>query len=190
MWWENLCICRHRNWKKGCVGSRWDGQRSSGRQWPFCWCVCRVCWVGGVGMIMHQMLLQQKNICDYIFICTILKCSLPVSWYLLFLTKRPQSFLIEFQAFIKSDFHILRACLHGAGGWRWGTPGRWGNPPAEFFFGITFWRSLDTRLNQGNQAFWWFVTILFNSIVIRLDGDREGNIFVTCTRKNKWEVIY
>ena len=80
---------------------------------------------------MHQMLLQQKNICDYIFICTILKCSLPVSWYLLFLTKRPQSFLIEFQAFIKSDFHILRACLHGAGGWRWGTPGRWGNPPSR-----------------------------------------------------------
>ena len=41
-------------------------------------CAVFVGW-GGVGMIMHQMLLQQKNICDYIFICTILKCSLPVS---------------------------------------------------------------------------------------------------------------
>ena len=30
--------------KKGCVGWSWDGQRSLGRQRPFCWCVC-VCGV-------------------------------------------------------------------------------------------------------------------------------------------------
>ena len=95
---------------------------------------------------------------------------------------------------ISSLHKVWFSHIKGLFTWSWrlevGDPGRWGNPPAEFFFGITFWRSLDTRLNQGNQAFWWFVTILFNSIVIRLDGDREGNIFVTCTRKNKWEVIY
>ena len=26
-------------------------------------------------------------------------------------------------------------------------------------------------------------------VEVRLEGDREGNIFVTCARKNKWEVI-
>ena len=26
--------------KKGYVGWRWDGQRSLGRQCPFCWCAC------------------------------------------------------------------------------------------------------------------------------------------------------
>ena len=30
---------------KGCVSWRWDGQRSLGRQCPFCWCVCL--WGGG-----------------------------------------------------------------------------------------------------------------------------------------------
>ena len=60
----------------------------------------------------------------------------------------------------------------------------------RIFFGDHFLKELRHQAQLGNQAFWWFVTILFNSIVIRLDGDREGNIFVTCTRKNKWEVIY
>ena len=60
----------------------------------------------------------------------------------------------------------------------------------RIFFWDHFLKELRHQAQLGNQAFWWFVTILFNSIVIRLDGDREGNIFVTCTRKNKWEVIY
>ena len=48
--------------KKTCVGWRWDGQRSLGRQCPFCWCVC-VCvclWGGGwagFGIIRYQILL-------------------------------------------------------------------------------------------------------------------------------------
>ena len=38
------------NWKKGCVGCRWDGKKSLGRQCPFLLvraCVCGV--EGGLG---------------------------------------------------------------------------------------------------------------------------------------------
>ena len=43
---KNLCIPRDRNWKKGCVGCRWDGQKSLGRQCPFLF-VCVCLWGGG-----------------------------------------------------------------------------------------------------------------------------------------------
>ena len=39
-------------------------------------------------------------------------------------------------------------------------PGRPGNPSAEIFFEITFWRSLDTRLNQVNKPSDDLLTIL------------------------------
>ena len=43
---KNLCIRRDGNWKKGCVGCRWDEQKSLGRQCPFLF--VRVClWDGG-----------------------------------------------------------------------------------------------------------------------------------------------
>ena len=70
------------------MGWRWDGQRSSGRQFPFCWCVC-VCVCGGEGgLVGHD---KASNVAlaakSFTIICTIVKYSLPVSWYLLFLTK-------------------------------------------------------------------------------------------------------
>ena len=43
---KNLCIRRDGNWKKGCVGCRWDGQKSLGRQCPFLF-VCVCLWDGG-----------------------------------------------------------------------------------------------------------------------------------------------
>ena len=43
---KNLCIRRDGNWKKGCVGCRWDGQKSLGRQCPFLF-VCVCLWGGG-----------------------------------------------------------------------------------------------------------------------------------------------
>ena len=45
VWWENLSTRLDGNWKKFCVGWRWDEQRLLGRQRPFCWCVCL--WGGG-----------------------------------------------------------------------------------------------------------------------------------------------
>ena len=46
--------------KKTCVGWRWDGQRSLGRQCPFCWCVCVCVFVGWrVGWVWHN---QVSNI--------------------------------------------------------------------------------------------------------------------------------
>ena len=61
---KNLCIRRDGNWKKGCVGCRWDGQKSLGRQFLFCLYVC-VCGMEGGRLsekIRHQMLLYKQNI--------------------------------------------------------------------------------------------------------------------------------
>ena len=38
--------------KKACVGWRWDGQRSLGRQCPFCWCLCVCGEEGGLGLAL------------------------------------------------------------------------------------------------------------------------------------------
>ena len=67
LFFSGSCVIRkllHSSWweleKKTCVGWRWDGQRSLGRQCPFCWCVCVCLWGGGwagFGIIRYQILL-------------------------------------------------------------------------------------------------------------------------------------
>ena len=94
------------------MGWRWDGQRSSGRQFPFCWCVC-VCVCGGEGgLVGHD---KASNVAlaakSFTIICTIVKYSLPVSWYLLFLTKPPLHLVLNKAATIVlnriSSLHIV-----------------------------------------------------------------------------------
>ena len=58
------CVIRklvHSSWwelKKRCVGWRWDGQRSLGRQFPFCWCV----YVCGAGSSCKPMTIYSTQV--------------------------------------------------------------------------------------------------------------------------------
>ena len=63
------CVIRklvHSSWwelKKRCVGWRWDGQRSLGRQFPFCWCV----YVCGAGSSCKPMTIYGTQVNIYIY---------------------------------------------------------------------------------------------------------------------------
>ena len=97
------CVIRkllHSSWweleKKTCVGWRWDGQRSLGRQCPFCWCVCVCLWGGGwagFGIIRYQILLFY----DHFHYCEIFLARFLISfyYYFFFLTKRPLHLVIN-----------------------------------------------------------------------------------------------
>ena len=64
------CVIRklvHSSWwelkKKRCVGWRWDGRRSLGRQFPFCWCV----YVCGAGSSCKPMTIYGTQVNIYIY---------------------------------------------------------------------------------------------------------------------------
>ena len=62
------------------------------------------------------------------------------------------------------------------------------SPPTEIFFQDHFLKELRYQAQLGNQAFSWFVynSTLTSPQLVEVrwgGGHREGNIFVTCTRK-------